>query len=129
MLAARLRELVDAGAIDRHDGEEGPEYRLTPAGEELASVVRELGTWGQRWLARDLRASELDARPLIWDIHRRGGRGRPPEPPPLVCIQLTPRPGAGPPHYPPLPRREGAGGAGHPGVSCGLPPRTPRPPP
>ena len=65
MLAARLRELVEARAIERLEGKEGPEYRLTPAGEELASVVRELGTWGQRWLARDLEGSELDARPLI----------------------------------------------------------------
>ena len=48
MLAARVRELADAGAIERLDGDGGPEYRLTPAGQELAGVVRELGTWGQR---------------------------------------------------------------------------------
>jgi len=99
MLAARLRELVDAGAIDRCDGEEGPEYRLTPAGEELAAVVRELGTWGQRWLARDLHASELDARPLIWDIHRRVRREALPDRPLVVCIELTDVRGAGRHHY------------------------------
>ena len=70
MLSARLRELADAGAIERHDDATGPAYRLTPSGEELAAVVRELGTWGQRWLRRDLSPSELDARPLLWDIQR-----------------------------------------------------------
>jgi len=99
MLAARLRELVDAGAIERRDGEEGPEYCLTPAGEELAAVVRELGTWGQRWLARDLHASELDARPLIWDIHRRVRREALPDRPLVVCIELTDVRGAGRHHY------------------------------
>src|SRR5262249_16810267 len=33
MLAARLRELVEARAIERLEGKEGPEDRLTPAGE------------------------------------------------------------------------------------------------
>ena len=44
MLSARLRELVEAGAVVRRD--EG--YELTEAGRELMGVVRELGTWGQR---------------------------------------------------------------------------------
>jgi DNA-binding HxlR family transcriptional regulator len=99
MLAARLRELVEARAIERLEGKEGPEYRLTPAGEELASVVRELGTWGQRWLARDLQASELDARPLIWDIHRRVRRGALPDKPLVVCIELTDVRGGARHHY------------------------------
>ena len=99
MLAARLRELVEARAIERLEGKEGPEYRLTPAGEELASVVRELGTWGQRWLARDLEGSELDARPLIWDIHRRVRREALPDKPLVVCIELTDVRGAGRHHY------------------------------
>src|SRR5438128_665043 len=45
MLSARLRELLDAGVIARHDGEQEPGYKLTAAGLELAVVVRELGTW------------------------------------------------------------------------------------
>ena len=99
MLAARLRELVEARAIERLEGKEGPEYRLTPAGEELASVVRELGTWGQRWLARDLEGSELDARPLIWDIHRRVRREALPDKPLVVCIELTDVRGGARHHY------------------------------
>jgi DNA-binding HxlR family transcriptional regulator len=49
-LAARLRELLDAGVITHAGG--GPSYALTEAGRELASAVRYLGTWGQRWLPR-----------------------------------------------------------------------------
>jgi len=68
MLSARLRELLDAGVIARLPGEA---YELTAAGQELASVVRELGTWGQRWLPRTLPSEELDADALLWDMRRR----------------------------------------------------------
>lgn len=89
MLSARLRELLDAGVIERHDGDHGPEYGLTPAGRELASVVRELGTWGQRWLTRELPREQLDARPLLWDVQRRVRREALPEQPLVVVIELT----------------------------------------
>jgi hypothetical protein len=62
---------------------------LTPAGLELAAVVRELGTWGQRWLPRELRPSELDAHALLWDIHRRVRRDALPATPLVVRIELT----------------------------------------
>ena len=68
MLSARLRELLDAGVIARLPGET---YELTAAGQELAGVVRELGTWGQRWLPRTLPSEELDADALLWDMRRR----------------------------------------------------------
>ena len=68
MLSARLRELLDAGVIARLPGEA---CELTAAGQELASVVRELGTWGQRWLPRTLPSEELDADTLLWDMRRR----------------------------------------------------------
>ena len=71
MLSARLRELLDAGVIARHDGEQEPGYKLTAAGLELAVVVRELGTWGQRWLPRNLRNDDLDTDLLVWDMRRR----------------------------------------------------------
>jgi DNA-binding HxlR family transcriptional regulator len=80
MLSARLRELLDAGVIARQDGSaEG--YRLTAAGLELASTVRELGTWGQRWLPRELPREDLDADFLVWDMRRRVNlEALPPEP-------------------------------------------------
>src|SRR5512140_1267360 len=70
MLAARLRELLDAGVITR-DGDDGPTYALTEAGHELMNTVRDLGTWGQKWLPRTLPPEELDVDALLWDIRRR----------------------------------------------------------
>src|SRR6185437_11640449 len=51
LLAQRLRFLQRAGLIERRLGVDGrgPEYHLTPAGEELWGVVEQLGVWGQRW--------------------------------------------------------------------------------
>ncbi|MBI2529369.1 MAG: helix-turn-helix transcriptional regulator [Candidatus Rokubacteria bacterium] len=89
MLSARLRELLDAGVIERPDGSRGPEHRMTAAGMELAAVVRELGTWGQRWLPRELHTSELDVDALVWDIHRRVRRETLPEKPLVVRIELS----------------------------------------
>jgi DNA-binding HxlR family transcriptional regulator len=106
MLSARFRELCDAGVTERHDGDGGPEYRLTPAGLELAAVVRELGTWGQRWLPRALKPSELDASALVWDIHRRVRREALPEKPFVVRIELTDMRGAAARHYLLLRRNE-----------------------
>ena len=50
-LAARLRELENAGLVERHRYSSHPprdEYRLTPAGRELSPVLRELRAWGER---------------------------------------------------------------------------------
>lgn len=99
MLAARIRELADADVIERLDRDRGPEYRLTSAGLELAAVVRELGTWGQRWLPRALHPNELDAHALVWDIHRRVRRDALPEKPFVVRIELTDLRGAAACHY------------------------------
>ena len=71
MLSARLRELCDAGVVSRSAGDNGPTYALTESGQELGAVVRELGTWGQRWLPRTLPREELDEDALLWDIRRR----------------------------------------------------------
>jgi DNA-binding HxlR family transcriptional regulator len=106
MLSARCRGLADGGVIERHDGDGGPEYRLTPAGLELAAVVRELGTWGQRWLPRELHPDELDARALLWDIHRRVRRDALPEKPFVVRIELADVRGAAARHYLLLRRNE-----------------------
>lgn len=71
MLSARLRELVDAGVIVRREDSGSPAYALTAAGVELAAVVAELGTWGQRWLPRRASAEEIDPDALLWDVQRR----------------------------------------------------------
>ena len=66
MLSARLQGLADAGLITR-----GSAYELTEEGRALAGIVRELGTWGQRWLPRTLTREQLDADALLWDMRRR----------------------------------------------------------
>jgi len=71
VLSERLQALIFAGAIVRTDGPHGPEYELTKAGEELASLVGALGTWGQRWLAREPANEDLDLEPLLVDMQRR----------------------------------------------------------
>ena len=71
VLSERLQALVFAGAIVRTDGPHGPEYELTEAGQELASLVGALGTWGQRWLAREPANEDLDLEPLLVDMQRR----------------------------------------------------------
>ncbi len=89
MLSARLRELCDAGVVTRSGGDDGPTYALTPSGQELVAVVRELGTWGQRWLPRTLPRHELDEDALLWDIRRRIRADELPLEPIVVVIEIV----------------------------------------
>jgi DNA-binding HxlR family transcriptional regulator len=71
VLSERLQALVLVGAIVRTDGPHGPEYELTEAGRELASVVSAFGAWGQRWLDREPAKEDIDLEPLLVDMARR----------------------------------------------------------
>src|SRR3954470_5174096 len=71
MLSERLQDLVFVGAVERVEGEHGPEYALTEAGRELMSLVSALGVWGQRWLPRQAGTEDLDLEPLLVDMQRR----------------------------------------------------------
>jgi DNA-binding HxlR family transcriptional regulator len=73
LLARRLRELEDAGVIQRvpRSTGRGAEYYLTPSGQELQRVVESLGEWGQRWVRREVESpDDLDPHLLMWGIHR-----------------------------------------------------------
>jgi len=61
LLAQRLRALERAQVIERVPAPagRGSRYYLTPAGQELAEVVLDMGTWGARWL--DLAPADYDA--------------------------------------------------------------------
>ncbi|BBX61704.1 putative HTH-type transcriptional regulator [Mycobacterium saskatchewanense] len=51
-LAARLKELVAAGVLERREYQESPSrsaYYLTEAGRELVPVLQVLRQWGDRW--------------------------------------------------------------------------------
>jgi DNA-binding HxlR family transcriptional regulator len=89
MLAARLRELTDSGVITRDTVRSGPTYGLTEAGRELGGTVRELGTWGQRWLPRTLPREQLDAEALLWDMRRRVRTEELPARPILARIEFS----------------------------------------
>jgi DNA-binding HxlR family transcriptional regulator len=70
LLTKRLRTLEEAGVLLRVQGERGPEYRPTLAGEELRPMVQLAGHWGARWVRSQLKREELDAGSLMWFIHR-----------------------------------------------------------
>jgi hypothetical protein len=89
MLSARLRELVDAGVVERREVDGVQAYALTAAGRELEAVVRELGVWGQRWLPRTLPKEELDFDALIWDVRRRVRVETLPKTPVVARIERT----------------------------------------
>ena len=61
LLAQRLRQLEEAGVVERRASGRVWEYHLTAAGEELRPIVMGLGHWGARWIGKRLREHELDA--------------------------------------------------------------------
>jgi DNA-binding HxlR family transcriptional regulator len=80
LLTRRLRELEDAGVIERRVSSSGGwDYRLTPAGEELRPIIEQLGAWGHRWVRRDVEGDDLDPSLLMWDMRRRIDRSALPD--------------------------------------------------
>lgn len=84
VLSQRLDELVHAGVVVRRERD----YELTPAGEELRPVIEQLGVWGKRWLSGAYDDERLDARLLMWDIHRGVDLDRVPPPQVVVAFHL-----------------------------------------
>ena len=76
LLASRLRDLEEAGVIDRLPGAQPKTtaYHLSEAGRDLKTVIETLGAWGVRWAFGEPRPEELDAGLLIWRIHQRINR-------------------------------------------------------
>jgi hypothetical protein len=68
LLSSRLRKLESCGVLRRSLRSSSVHYELTTAGRELATVVRALGTWAQRWFRSSFTGDELDAGVLMWDI-------------------------------------------------------------
>ncbi|GAB91365.1 putative HxlR family transcriptional regulator [Gordonia rhizosphera NBRC 16068] len=53
-LVDRLKKLVDAGVLERHEYQSEPrrhEYVLTPKGADLWGVLLAITQWGDRWMA------------------------------------------------------------------------------
>lgn len=72
LLVQRLRDLEDHGVVRRVAGRDSGvmEYHLTPAGQELETLVGAMGHWGQRWVTSELSLQQLDASLLMWDMRR-----------------------------------------------------------
>jgi len=88
MLSERLQALADVGVVVRVSGPRGPEHVLTDAGRELAGIVGELGTWGQRWLPRRPDREDIDVGPLLIDMQRRVLRHALPKHPTVVRFEI-----------------------------------------
>jgi DNA-binding HxlR family transcriptional regulator len=55
-LAARLKELVEVGILERRQYQDSPpraDYHLTQAGRELTPVLQALLDWGDKWAVAD----------------------------------------------------------------------------
>lgn len=70
LLSRRLRQLLDAGVVERVAGNGVSAYALTRAGRELRPMVEFMGSWGHRWVGSQLHDDDLDAGLLMWDIRR-----------------------------------------------------------
>ena len=93
LLKQRLVQLEAAGILTRRAlATEGPEeYILTQAGSELQHVLREIGTWGQRW-AREIESDDLDPGWLVWAMHRRINTVAMPDGRTVIAIRFTDAP-------------------------------------
>ncbi len=89
LLVARLRHLEDNGVIERLTGARPnvTEYTLTEAGNDLADVIKQLGTWAIKWVFNDPNRDELDPALFLWKIQfdLTGWKGR------RVWLVLAPR--------------------------------------
>lgn len=73
LLSQRLKELEAAGILTREASKSDAtisEYRLTPAGRELAPLVEAFGVWGQRRIQTEASLQNLDVQLLMWDMRR-----------------------------------------------------------
>lgn len=88
LLVQRLKHLERKGVLERWPAVSGRghEYRLTPAGDALQSVVLALGEWSVNWLFDELQPGEIDAQTLTWWLHRNVDPGQ--LPPGRVVIEI-----------------------------------------
>ena len=75
LLSKRLKSLEKSGIIERLTSSGNVRYSPTRAGDELISIIWQLGTWGHRWVRSDLSGDDLDPSVLVWDIHRTMNAG------------------------------------------------------
>lgn len=89
VLNTRLKELEEHGVIVKRpvSGQRGHDYRLTPAGRELAPVIESLVVWGMRWARDALQVDEMDVSFLMFDIQRCIATDQLPDGETVICFQ------------------------------------------
>ena len=90
VLNKRLKELEASGVITKRavSGRRGSEYRLTPAGKELATVVDALAVWGMRWAREEMDDDDLDVTFLMFDIQRNIRPEELPDGETVICFKF-----------------------------------------
>lgn len=90
ILTKRLKELTASGVVIKRKltGQKGHEYRLTPAGRELSSVVEALAVWGMRWARDEMEPDDLDATFLMFDVQRNIIATELPDGENVICFQF-----------------------------------------
>jgi len=90
VLNKRLKELEANGVIvkRRLQGQRGHEYRMTPAGRELAPVVEALAVWGMRWAREEMDEQDMDVTFLMFDIQRNIDSAALPDGEIVLCFQF-----------------------------------------
>jgi DNA-binding HxlR family transcriptional regulator len=74
LLAKRLRQLQDAGLIEKRindTGRQSTAYCLTQSGQALHGVIDALKVWGEDWAFGDPSPEQLDPLLLLWWMHKR----------------------------------------------------------
>jgi len=91
LLSSRLKELNERGIITKTvtENSQHAEYRLTPAGESLSSVVFGMADWSQEWLQMEPALENLDADHLMWSL-RRSTKPHPELPNPFIVHFFLP---------------------------------------
>ncbi len=89
VLNTRLKDLEAHGVISKRpiSGQRGHEYRLTPAGRELAPIVEGLAVWGMRWARDEMRSEDMDVSFLMFDIQRNVRQSELPDGETVLCFQ------------------------------------------
>jgi DNA-binding HxlR family transcriptional regulator len=92
LLVQRLRTLEEAGVIERRPNPHGRgfEYHPTRAGQELETVLEELGIWAQHWI--ELQQEDCDPSYLMLTAHAVLDRDHLPHRPTTVRFEFMQHP-------------------------------------
>ena len=72
LLSQRLKQLQSANLVIRRRAADGAgwEYHLTESGRQLQPIIEAMGSWGLKWLQRDMPKRNYDVSLLMWDMRR-----------------------------------------------------------